>query len=144
MSCLANQKILCGEESCKTCYDRSFATHPRAVCWSSHNELRANQVSKNSNKKYKFDCHDCGHEIEMILKNVNSGQWCKYCNSDGLCDEEDCLFCYQKSFASHPMAESWSIHNEIQPRQILRRSDKKCWFKCIDCKHSFHIKLFSL
>jgi len=144
MSCLPTQKSLCGKESCKICYDRSFATHPRAVCWSSQNELRANQVTKSSNKKYKFDCHDCGHELEMILKNVNSGQWCNYCNSDGLCDEDDCLFCYQKSFASHPMAESWSIHNVIQPRQILRRSDKKCWFKCVDCKHTFSSALYSI
>ena len=144
MSCSANQKLLCGQASCKICYERSFATHPRASYWSSQNELRAIQVTKSSNKKYKFDCEDCGHELEMILKNVCSGQWCKYCNSDGICEEEDCLFCHQKSFASHPMTESWSSKNEILPRQILRRSDKKCWFDCVDCKHSFQSALYSV
>jgi hypothetical protein len=144
MSCSVSQKLLCGEDSCKTCYERSFATHPRVSCWSSQNDLRAIQVSKNSNKKFKFNCEDCGHELEMILKNVCSGQWCKYCNSDGLCEEEDCLFCYQKSFASHPMAEAWSTQNEIAPRQIMRRSDKKFWFECIDCKHSFSSALYSI
>ena len=144
MSCSAAQKLLCGEESCIVCYERSFATHQRASCWSSQNELRAIQVTKNSNKKYKFDCADCGHEIEMIMKNVCSGQWCKYCNRDGICEEEDCLFCYQKSFASHPMAESWSSKNDMQPRQILRRSDKKCWFECRDCKHSFQSVICSV
>jgi len=144
MSCSVSQKLLCGEDSCKTCYERSFATHPRVSCWSLQNDLRAIQVSKNSNKKFKFNCEDCGHELEMILKNVCSGQWCKYCNSDGLCEEEDCLFCYQKSFASHPMAEAWSTQNEITPRQIMRRSDKKFWFECIDCKHSFSSALYSI
>jgi hypothetical protein len=144
MSCSVSQKLLCGEDSCKTCYERSFATHPRVSCWSSQNDLRAIQVSKNSNKKFKFNCEDCGHELEMILKNICSGQWCKYCNSDGLCEEEDCLFCYQKSFASHPMAEAWSTQNEITPRQIMRRSDKKFWFECIDCKHSFSSILYSI
>ena len=144
MSCSVNQKILCGEASCKTCYERSFATHPRASCWSSQNELRAIQVTKNSNKKYKFDCEDCGHEIQLMLCNITKGQWCNYCNRDGICEEEDCLFCYQKSFASHPMAESWSSKNDIIPRQILRRSDKKCWFDCVDCKHSFQSALYSI
>lgn len=144
MSCSANQKILCGEASCKTCYERSFATHPRASCWSSHNEFRAIQVTKSSNKKYKFDCEDCGHEIQLMLCNVTKGQWCKYCNSDGICDEENCLFCYQKSFASHPMSESWSTRNNILARQISRRSDKKFWFDCVDCKHSFQSVLYSV
>jgi hypothetical protein len=144
MSCSTNQKLLCGEASCKICYKRSFATHPRASCWSLHNELQPIQVLKGGNKKYKFDCGDCGHEFEMIPKNVCLGQWCKYCNSDGICEEEDCLFCYQKSFASHPMAESWSSKNDMKPRQILRRSDKKCWFECRDCKHSFQSVLCSV
>jgi very-short-patch-repair endonuclease len=144
MNCSATQKLLCGEESCKTCYERSFATHPRASCWSSQNDIRAIQVTKSSNKKYKFDCGDCGHEILISLCNITNGQWCKYCNRDGLCDAEDCLFCYQKSFASHPMAEAWSTQNEITPRQIMRRSDKKFWFTCADCKHLFSSALYSI
>jgi hypothetical protein len=144
MSCLTTQKLLCGEESCKTCYERSFATHPRASCWSLKNDLEPYQVLKCSNKKYKFDCADCGHELEMMLKNVYLGQWCNYCNRDGLCDAEDCLFCFQKSFASHPMAEAWSTQNEITPRQILRRSDKKIWFECTVCIHSFQSALYSI
>lgn len=144
MNCSSTQKALCGQKECNICYERSFATHERALMWSIENELQPHQVLKNSNKKFKFNCEDCGHVLEMILKNVCSGQWCKYCNSDGLCEEEDCLFCYQKSFASHPMAESWSTRNHILPRQILRRSDKKCWFDCRDCQHSFEVKLFSI
>jgi hypothetical protein len=143
MNCSSTQKALCGQEECSICYERSFATHERAAAWSMENELQPHQVLKNSNKKYKFNCVDCGHTLEMILKNVCSGQWCKYCKSDGLC-QEDCLFCYQKSFASHPMAESWSARNDLQPRQVLKRSDKKCWFDCKDCQHSFQSALYSV
>jgi 5-formyltetrahydrofolate cyclo-ligase len=139
--CSPTSKKLCGE--CSTCYNRSFATHPRAVYWSSKNELEPKQVLKNSNKKYLFDCPDCEHELEMMVKNVNIGQWCKYCNSDGLCDK-DCEFCYKKSFASHPMAIYWSSKNEINPRNILKRSDKKAWFDCNKCKHEFECRLFSI
>ena len=80
----------------------------------------------------------------MSANNVSLGQWCKYCNRDGICDDEECLFCYQKSFASHPMAESWSSKNDILPRQILKGSNTKCWFECIVCKHSFDVKLYSI
>jgi very-short-patch-repair endonuclease len=108
------------------------------------NELQPHQVSKSSNKKFKFNCEDCGHVLEMPLHNVIKGQWCKYCKSDGLCEEEECLFCFQKSFASHPMAESWSSTNEIYARQVLKRSDKKYWFDCKDCQHSFQSALYSI
>jgi very-short-patch-repair endonuclease len=144
MNCSTTQKRLCGEEDCQTCYDRSFATHPRAVDWSPSNELKPNQVLRNSNKKYKFNCTDCGHELEMIVNNVAKGQWCKYCNSDGLCEDMSCEFCFKKSFASHPMAEAWSNQNEIQPRNILRNADKKFSFDCHTCKHTFQTVLYSV
>lgn len=143
MSCSSSSKKLCGRIKCSTCYNRSFANHQKAQFWSSKNELNPIQVFKNSNKKYLFDCTDCGHEIEMILKNVSANQWCKFCNSDGIC-EEDCIYCYNKSFASHPMAIMWSNKNNYNPRNILKSSDKKCWFDCSDCGHSFESRLFSI
>ena len=137
---MCTSKKLCGK--CSTCYDRSFATHPRAANWSSKNELQPCQVAKNSNKKFYFDCPDCKHELQMMVKNVSIGQWCKYCNRDGLCD--DCEFCYKKSFASHPMAIHWSSKNKINPRNILKGSDKKVWFDCNKCNHDFESVLYSI
>lgn len=143
MNCTPNQKTLCGGVDCTTCMERSFATHERSANWSDSNELRPNQVLRYSNKKYKFDCQDCGHEIELACNNVIKGQWCGYCNSDKLCSSE-CQFCYQKSFASHPMAEYWSARNDVTPRQIMRRSDKKMWFDCHECGHSFDMHLYRI
>ena len=50
--CSPSSKKLC---ECSICYDRSFATHPKAIYWSSKNELDPKQVSKSSNTKYIFD-----------------------------------------------------------------------------------------
>ena len=144
MSCSPTSKKLCGNTECSTCLNRSFATHEKAKYWSTKNGVVPLQVFKNSNKKYLFNCSDCNHEIEMIVKNVNSNQWCKYCNSDGLCSEEKCNFCLNKSFASHPMSINWSSQNKITPRMILKGSDKKFWFDCKICQHSFNIRLFSI
>ena len=70
MNCSSIQKVLCGQEECSICYERSFATHERALMWSIENELQPYQVSKSSNKKFKFNCEDCGHVLEMPLHNV--------------------------------------------------------------------------
>jgi very-short-patch-repair endonuclease len=64
--------------------------------------------------------------------------------SKRLCYEIDCEVCYLKSFASHPMAESWSPKNKFTSRSVTQRSDKKAWFDCKDCNHSFECSLFSL
>lgn len=144
MSCSITQKELCGNTKCSTCYNRSFATHHKSEYWSSKNVLEPFEVLKSSNKKYLFDCNDCGHELEMIVKNVSIGQWCKYCNRDGLCSSNNCDFCYKKSFASHPMAINWSNKNDITPREVLKGSDKKFWFDCSKCNHDFESVLCSI
>ena len=108
------------------------------------NKEKPNQVFLSSNKKYIFDCVECGHELEMILNNVVNGQWCKYCNSNGLCKDDNCEYCFQRSFASKAMASCWSAKNMIRPRDMLKGSDKKCWFKCNKCHHEFDKVLFSI
>jgi len=144
MSCNISRKNLCNKSVCSTCYSRSFATHPKSEYWSSKNEHKPHQVLKSSNKKYLFDCKECGHELRLPLCNITNGQWCKYCNRDGLCSLDDCEFCYKKSFASHPMAIWWSLKNDNTPREILKSSDKKFKFDCSKCHHEFESRLFSI
>lgn len=144
MSCSKTRKTLCGNVECSTCYSRSFATHPKSSFWSSKNELKPYEVLKNSNKKYFFDCTECGHELEMILKNVSDGLWCKYCNGSGLCESTNCNFCHNRSFAAHPMAICWSARNDIMPRSVLKGSDKRFWFDCSDCRHEYNTVLYSI
>ncbi len=142
--CNPTQKTVCGTSTCTVCFQRSFASHPKAAFWSAKNEIHPYQINKQSNKKFKFDCPDCGHQIEMALHNVVKNQWCVYCNSNTLCESDDCKFCFNKSFASHEMASSWSMKNIFKPREIMKSSDKKAWFNCSKCNHEFETILFSL
>jgi len=68
-------------------------------------------------------------------------QWCRYCSSQDLCDDGNCEYCFQVSFASSPMVKFWSILNEKEPRMVTRGSAQKYWFDCSKCKHSFQISL---
>ena len=142
MACSISSKKLCGV--CDTCNKRSFALHPKAKYWSDKNEKRPEDVHLQSNKKFIFNCEDCGHELELSLNNINSGQWCSYCNKDKLCNKEDCLFCFAKSFASQPMASQWSNKNEITARMACKGSERKFWFDCTTCNHSFQTVLYTI
>jgi hypothetical protein len=144
MVCLQNSKTLCGINTCNICYLRSFATHSKSNYWSLKNTLQPIQVLKNSNKKYWFYCTSCNHDIEIKPNNIIKGQWCTYCNGNGLCYLDNCTFCYNRSFASHPMSIKWSDKNENSPRYILKKSDKKYIFKCDKCNHEFQSSLYSL
>ena len=144
MSCSPNRKLLCGQRTCSVCYARSFANHPRASNWSSKNKKEPYEVLRCSNKTYIFDCTDCYHEIAITPNRIVCGGWCKYCNHGGLCEDSNCLFCFQQSFASHPMASSWSSKNVKTARQVTRGNDTKFWFDCVDCKHTFETVPYSI
>ncbi|BAU80345.1 restriction endonuclease [Tokyovirus A1] len=53
-----------------------------------------------------------------------------------LCGKEECEFCFKRSFASHE--KSKYLKKEYgSPFLIPRTSNKKFWFECGTCKHSF-------
>jgi len=76
--CNGNHKI-CDKEDCKQCFEKSFASHYKAKYWSDKNELKPNQVFKNSNKKFIFNCDKCKKIFESRLANVVRNNWCPYC-----------------------------------------------------------------
>jgi hypothetical protein len=135
--CSPTSKKLCGSTSCNICFSRSFATHERAEFWSDKNEELPEEVFLNSNKKYWFECGDCEHEFETTPNRIGAGGWCKYCNHSALCDLYDCETCFEKSFASHPLVWAWSSRNTKTPREVIKGSEKKFWFKCKLCAHDF-------
>ena len=61
-----------------------------------------------------------------------------------LCTFLECKKCINKSFASHPKSLFWSEKNKLTPRQIFKKSNKKFWFECNDCKHSFCSVIYSV
>ncbi len=134
----ANKK-LCDNINCNICFEKSFASHPKSIFWSTKNPSTPRQIFKNSNINYVFDC-ECGHEITPILSDVSRGSWCGFCNSKKLCADNDCATCFGKSFASHPKSKFWSSKNKLKPRDVFKNSDTKFMFDC-DCGHEFKSSL---
>jgi very-short-patch-repair endonuclease len=134
----ANRKLCTND--CVMCFNNSFASHEKAKYWSSKNEtVIPRSISKRTNKKYWFNCDVCSHEIEISPNDINSNVWCSYCVNRKLCTN-DCVMCFNNSFASHEKAKYWSSKNKnILPRTIGLTSEKKYWFNCDKCLHNFEI-----
>lgn len=49
--CYPPQK-LCENNSCKECFNNSFASHPRSKCWSDKNKLTPRHIFKSAHSKY--------------------------------------------------------------------------------------------
>lgn len=141
---LCNNKTLCGRDECITCYEKTFAfKHPeRLPNWSSKNTLLPNQVFLGTSVKYLFDCEKCGHEIKLSPNDISGGnKWCGFCANKALCGTEDCMICYEKTFAYHEKEKSlcWSSKNEKKPHQVFRYSNKKYFFDCETCEREFEM-----
>jgi len=115
----------------KITFEKSFASHEKAKYWSYKNEFKPEQILNNkSHSKYWFKCQLCNHNFEISLSHISEGKWCPYCNSNRLCDFDNCEFCYNKSFASNEKSKYWSSKNTIKPRNITKSSGKSYYFNC--------------
>lgn len=130
---------LCNNDKCKHCLENSFASHPKSKYWSKENDISPRNVFKSSGKKYKFDCI-CNHTFEKSLSDIAKNGWCPYCANPPikLCDDDNCITCYNKSFASCSKAKYWSKENKLTTRQVFKSSNNKYKFDC-ECGHKFQI-----
>jgi len=71
-------KKLCENYECQHCFERSFASHPKAKYWSDKNTKTPRDFALHSNKKNWFDCEE-GHDFSTSLTNVAFGKWCPHC-----------------------------------------------------------------
>ncbi len=69
-------KTLCGDIGCKTCFDKSFATHSKSEFFSNKNILKPHQIFKSANQKVIFDCPYCKNEYFCAPCVVSKGHWC--------------------------------------------------------------------
>jgi very-short-patch-repair endonuclease len=139
-------KSLCNNNECDMCLQKSFASHVKALYWSKeNNEITPRDVFKNTHTKYYFDCDICKHTFDIRLNDVMYDKWCSYCNGDKMCDKESCIFCFNKSFASHPRESCWSDKNiGIKPRDVTKFSHSKYYFNCDVCDKLYYAKLNSI
>lgn len=71
-------KILCDNQDCQICFNKSFASHNMSKYWSENKDKKENiilprQVFKNSSLKYKFKCcnEECLNIMEIVLNDIN-------------------------------------------------------------------------
>lgn len=70
-------QLLCGQKNCKSCKEKSFASHPKAQFWSNQNKVSPFEIFKFCRKNFKFDCPYCDNIYEASLNNITSNNiWC--------------------------------------------------------------------
>jgi len=73
----------------------------------------------------------------MNVKDVTSkGQWCSYCSHQKLCEDNNCIMCFNNSFGS--VERSKYLNNKlINPRMLFKSTNKKFNFDCETCNKTF-------
>jgi very-short-patch-repair endonuclease len=139
---------LCNDINCNSCFEKSFASHEKAKCWSEKNDKCPRELSLNSQKKYLFKCDKCDHEFDATLSHINRERWCPYCFNPPLklCSGNTCNHCFNNSFASYDTekVKCWSERNKTNPRNVFKKARGKYWFKCETCSHEFESALYSV
>ena len=137
----SNQK-LCDEKECEECYYKSFAKNDKAKYWSDKNSEKPRNIFPSNKNKYFFDCHKCGHVFLQRISDISfKGSWCIFCSGSSLCENDECKFCAEKSFASCNKSEFWSDKNDEKPRNVYKMSNDKYIFNCNVCCHEFSQRL---
>lgn len=135
----ANMKI-CAED-CDTCFQKSFASHPKSKHWlqTANGKVTPRMLFRGTAKMFWFHCVVCDHNFQTRIAMITlSNCWCKYCSNSLLCSSESCVTCFEKSFASHKQAHLWDQHanSGVTPRCVFKVSAKKYFFKCDKCPHT--------
>lgn len=121
----------------------AFSTHETSKQWNYelNGDIKPENVGRGSKLKYWFNClnEKCGHVFEKQVYSLVFGGGCPYCCnfSSKLCDDEDCDWCWKRSFASSKYVDRWSSSNTLTPRQVIKTSTAYHWFYCKVCEHDF-------
>jgi len=126
---------LCEDNDCLYCYNKSFKSVPNSK-YLLDDTINTRSITKNNTVKMEFKCNVCRHEFKARPKSVSEGYWCPYCYHS-LCDNNDCEYCFNNSFASNPYSKYWSSKNRLTPRNVRKFSKIKAIFICDECKLEF-------
>ena len=128
-------------QTCAQCWNKCFASHPKAAQWSSRNKTLPRELALKSDRKCWFECEKCNHHFQATLDKVVEGRWCPFCYNKRRCPPstiQDCARCWNGTFASHPKAKCWSNkRNEKHPCEVALNYNKKVFFDCDVCHHTF-------
>jgi very-short-patch-repair endonuclease/DNA-directed RNA polymerase subunit RPC12/RpoP len=109
------------------------------------NKLDPRHVFNKCKTEIYLDCHKCNHTNYIVLNNLRRNtieNLCRFCtkqNGGKRCQEENCIICFNKSFASDWRAEMWNykLNNNINPKDIPKNDNNFYWFDCNKCNHTF-------
>ncbi|WP_396189486.1 zinc-ribbon domain-containing protein [Flavobacterium sp.] len=142
--CCIPSKRLCDDDSCQSCFARSFASHAKSVCLLDKT-INPRKIAISACKTYLFVCDICAHTFDKKISDIKRGTWCPYCCNPPkkLCNETKCSLCFVRSFASHPKS-NYLLNNYIDPRMISIQNDKVYEFKCDVCYHVFRKPIYNV
>jgi Marseilleviridae restriction endonuclease len=113
----------CGKKNCEC----SFGSSPMSKLWhpTKNGNVTPGDIPKTKSKyKYYFICDVCNHEFQQIAFNLYYGiHSCLQCSKRDWkhCKDENCQFCFNRSFASHEKSEWWHpIKNNITPLYVSK------------------------
>lgn len=141
-----NQK-LCDNENCKMCFEKSFANHEKCQYLDkTKTNINPRYVFRSAHIKLPFKCNICNHLFEKSLNSLAvHNSWCPYCCTGEhiLCNNNDCQFCFNRSFAKHEKSKYWNynLNNNISPRNVTISTGMKYWFDCNKCGNVFNTRL---
>jgi len=145
MTCFITSQKLCTKDDCDLCFNKSFVSHEKSKFWhyELNNNLNPRNIFKGSRDKTYFNCEICEHSFNARLDHINNGSWCPYCANQKLCENNSCKICFEKSFMSNPKSKFWNyeLNNNLNPRNVFKNCNKKHWFNCEICNHSFNSSL---
>ena len=143
--CRKNEAV----DDCDYCYQRSFASY-NGVTPNGKRKVdclvykKDKYEPKGSTKKVEFECDVCSHMFCTTLQSVTTnGAWCSMCSSHWKhCGNDDCDYCYQRSFASYIGVTPNGKRRvdclvDKENRYEPKGSRKKVEFKCDVCSHTF-------
>lgn len=96
----------------------------------------SNQKYVGSTSKMKFKCEKC-HKDEMPFvscwTDIQSGRGCGICSSTQIGKYNNLEYLYPE------ISKEWdySKNGKITPSEVPSHTDKKFWWKCLDCKNSY-------
>src|SRR6056300_1731024 len=122
-------------------FEKSFASHQHVSFWhpTKNGKITPRDIYKHTRAEFWWYCDTCSHDYPRSAFDMRTP--CPYCaeTRTKLCGIPGCKVCHEKSFASHPKAVQWHpIKNDgLEPHQVHKGSEKKCWFNCDKCPHEF-------
>jgi very-short-patch-repair endonuclease len=123
-------------------------SNPKSKFWNYelNNNINPRSVFKSSAKKHWFNCDKCKHIFQQQLSHINNKHWCSFCINLKLCNDKECIICFEKSFMFNPRSKYWNYekNNNVNPRDVFKSSEKKFWFSCGKCKYDFKSALHDI